>query len=132
MQATLEDVRTESEEKYENLCQAYGELKLAWDNRGAREVDVERINQLTQMINERDEQIQGFEKKYSELRNVRAETATVDHISWDTECSSEICCRKCYCGRTTITTTLQTEALASKCLVWTELCPVGTMLQVGC
>lgn len=72
MQATLDEVRTESEERYDNLSQAYGELKLAWDNRGAREVDVEQINQLKQMVNERDEQISGFEKKYSELRNVCA------------------------------------------------------------
>lgn len=71
VQATLEDVRTEAEERYENLSQAYGELKLAWDNRGAREQDVEKINQLTQMIHEKDEQIQGFEKKYNDLRNVR-------------------------------------------------------------
>lgn len=75
VQATLEDVTTESEEKYDNLSQAYGELKLAWDNRGAREVDVERINQLTKMIQERDDQIQGFERKYSELRNVSARTS---------------------------------------------------------
>ena len=71
LQATLEDVRTEAEERYENLSQAYGELKLAWDNRGARDVDVERINQLTRMVSDRDEQIQGFENKYNELRNVR-------------------------------------------------------------
>lgn len=76
LQATLEDVRTESEEKYDNLSQAYGELKIAWDNRGAREADVERIDQLTQMVNDRDEQISGFERKYSELRNVCARKLT--------------------------------------------------------
>lgn len=71
MQATLEDVTTEHDEKYENLSQAYGELKLAWDNRGARQEDLDRINNLQQMIDDRDEQIQGFSKKYNELRNVR-------------------------------------------------------------
>jgi hypothetical protein len=71
MQATLDDVRTESEQRYENLAQAYGELKLAWDNRGAREQDVAQINKLAQMIKEKDDQIQGFERKYNELRNVR-------------------------------------------------------------
>jgi hypothetical protein len=72
VQAALDDVRTESEEKYDNLAQAYGELKLAWDNRGAREVDIQQINKLSQMIHERDEKIQGFEKKYQDLRNVCA------------------------------------------------------------
>jgi hypothetical protein len=69
---SLENIQAEAEERYENLSLAYGELKLAWDNRGAREVDVEQINQLAQMLRDRDEQLQGFEQRYNELRNVCA------------------------------------------------------------
>jgi hypothetical protein len=142
VQAALDDVRTEAEDKYDNLAQAYGELKLAWDNRGAREVDVQRINKLTQMIHERDEQIQGFEKKYSDLRNVRA-TRLMDSCGpvfimnlclrrLCLDCNLCFCCRKCCCARTTTTITSQMEALVNKYLVWTELCQVGKKFPLGC
>lgn len=71
MQATLEDVRAEAEEKYDSLAQAYGELRAQWDTRGPREEDVEKIRMLMSSLEDRDSKIAAFEHRYNELHNVR-------------------------------------------------------------
>eukprot|EP00892_Ulva_mutabilis_P012739 jgi/Ulvmu1/9838/UM056_0079.1 len=69
LQATLEDVRAEAEEKYDSLAQAYTELSAQWETRGPREEDVERIRMLMATLEDRDAQIAAFEERYNELHN---------------------------------------------------------------
>lgn len=71
LQATLEDVRTGAEEKYDSLAQAYGELRAQWETRGPREEDVEQIRTLIRTLEDRDAKIAAFEQRYNELHNVR-------------------------------------------------------------
>jgi DNA repair exonuclease SbcCD ATPase subunit len=70
MQAQADEVKAEAAEQFENLSQAYGELKHAWENRGPREQDMAEMARLQTMLDEQHAQLATAEQRYVMLRNV--------------------------------------------------------------
>lgn len=71
LQREMEQATEAAEQKYDDLAQAYGELKEAWETRGPRDEDVAIINDLERGIQDRDQRLETVEERIHELGKVR-------------------------------------------------------------
>lgn len=72
MQTQADEAAAAAAQRWDNLSQAYGELKHAWDTRGPREQDVATMQHLEGLVAQRDAQLGTVEQRFHALRNVRA------------------------------------------------------------
>ena len=76
LQIEMSESRAQAAETYEDLAQAYGELKIAWNSRGPRDEDVARMDELQGILNDRDARLASVEARMNDLKKVR--------LHWDT------------------------------------------------
>ena len=67
----MSESRAQAAETYEDLAQAYGELKIAWNSRGPRDEDVARMDELQGILNDRDARLASVEARMNDLKKVR-------------------------------------------------------------